>query len=212
MPMAATMFSAACRNMASSPSVSVSAGAATMLSPVWTPTGSMFSMEQTETAQPLASRIVSNSISFQPEMHFSTRICVMGDMSRPDAAMMRSSSGVSAMPPPVPPSVKAGRTMIGYPISSAISSAVSTSLAMADGTQGWPMAAIVSRNSSRSSALSMPPMSVPSSRTPRRSSVPSRLSCMAIVRPVCPPRPASSPSGFSFSRMRRTVSAFSGSR
>ena len=113
MPMAATMSSAACRSIPSSPSVRVRAGAATMLSPVWTPTGSMFSIEQTETALPSASRMVSNSISFQPEMHFSTRIWVMGDMSRPLLAMVFSSSGVSAMPPPVPPRVKAGRTMIG---------------------------------------------------------------------------------------------------
>ena len=44
-------------------------GAATMESPVWTPTGSMFSMEQMVMTLPAPSRMTSNSISFQPEMH-----------------------------------------------------------------------------------------------------------------------------------------------
>ena len=45
-----------------------------MLSPVCTPTGSKFSIEHMAMALPLESRITSNSISFQPLMHFSTRI------------------------------------------------------------------------------------------------------------------------------------------
>ena len=52
----------------------VTAGAITMESPVWTPTGSKFSIEQTVISLPMASRITSNSISFHPEIHFSTRI------------------------------------------------------------------------------------------------------------------------------------------
>ena len=43
--------------------VSVWAGATTMLSPVCTPTGSMFSIEQMEMAVSFLSRITSNSIS-----------------------------------------------------------------------------------------------------------------------------------------------------
>ena len=45
------------------------AGATTIESPVWTPTGSMFSMEQMVMTLPAPSRITSNSISFQPAMH-----------------------------------------------------------------------------------------------------------------------------------------------
>ena len=105
MPMAATMSRAAWRSMASSSGLRVRAGAATMLSPVWTPTGSMFSMEQTETAQPSASRMVSNSISFQPEMHFSTSTWVMGDRSSPVAAIWARAAASPAMPPPEPPRV-----------------------------------------------------------------------------------------------------------
>ena len=62
------MSSEAVRSIWYSLSESVSAGAATMLSPVCTPTGSKFSIEQTAMTFPALSRIVSNSISFQPYM------------------------------------------------------------------------------------------------------------------------------------------------
>ena len=83
MPMALTMFKAAERSIWYSLSASVSAGATTMESPVWTPTGSTFSMEQTAITLPAASRMVSNSISFQPETHFSISTCVIGERSSP---------------------------------------------------------------------------------------------------------------------------------
>ena len=51
------------------------------------------------------SRITSYSTSFQPTSDFSTSTCVMGLASRPRRTMVSSSSGVSATPPPVPPSV-----------------------------------------------------------------------------------------------------------
>ena len=69
-----TILSAEERSIWYSLSASVTAGAMTMLSPVCTPTGSKFSMEQMVITLPLESRITSNSISFQPLMHFSTRI------------------------------------------------------------------------------------------------------------------------------------------
>jgi hypothetical protein len=50
-----------------------------MLSPVCTPTGSKFSMEHTVMAFPALSRMTSNSISFQPAMHFSTSTWVIGE-------------------------------------------------------------------------------------------------------------------------------------
>ena len=70
-------------------------------------------MLQMVMALPLLSRITSNSISFQPEMHFSTRIWWMGDSRSPPMAISCSSSSFCAMPPPLPPSVNAGRTMTG---------------------------------------------------------------------------------------------------
>ena len=108
----------------------------TMLSPVWTPTGSKFSMEQTVMTLPLLSRITSNSISFQPAMLFSTRIWVIGESARPFAATSMSSSRLSTIPPPVPPSVNAGRMITGYVISSANSSASSTVVTTLDGMHG----------------------------------------------------------------------------
>ena len=68
---AVMMSSAALRSMPYSRLESVIAGATTMLSPVWMPTGSTFSMLHMVMALPLASRITSNSISFQPAMYFS---------------------------------------------------------------------------------------------------------------------------------------------
>ena len=74
MPSAPMMSSAAVRSIWYSLSMSVSAGATTMESPVCTPTGSTFSMLQIVIAVPAESRMTSNSISFQPKMYFSTRI------------------------------------------------------------------------------------------------------------------------------------------
>ncbi len=51
-------------------------GATTMESPVWTPTGSKFSILQTVMQFPLLSRITSYSISFHPAMQRSTRTCL----------------------------------------------------------------------------------------------------------------------------------------
>src|ERR687888_595963 len=47
-------------------SLSVRIGATVMLSPVWTPIGSMFSIEQTTTKLSATSRITSSSNSFHP--------------------------------------------------------------------------------------------------------------------------------------------------
>ena len=113
MPSAVMMFSEALRSIWYSLSERVSAGATTMESPVWMPTGSKFSMEHTAMTLPTESRMTSNSISFHPAMHFSISTWVMGDMSRPVRAISRSSSALSATPPPAPPSVNAGRTITG---------------------------------------------------------------------------------------------------
>jgi hypothetical protein len=49
-------------------SVSVCAGATVIESPVWTPIGSKFSIEQMMTTLSALSRITSSSYSFQPRM------------------------------------------------------------------------------------------------------------------------------------------------
>ena len=80
-------------------------GATTMESPVCTPTGSMFSMAQIWITLPAPSRMTSNSISFQPEMHRSMRTWPTRDSSSPRPAMARRDPSSQAMPPPAPPRV-----------------------------------------------------------------------------------------------------------
>ena len=72
MPMARMTFSESSRMAWYSRSVSVMAGATVMESPVWTPIGSMFSMEQTMTDVPRLSHMTSISYSFHPRSDSST--------------------------------------------------------------------------------------------------------------------------------------------
>ena len=74
-------------------SVSVSAGATVIESPVWTPIGSTFSIEQTITTLSARSRMTSSSYSFQPRIDSSRSTSVVGLSERPAPAMRwRSSS------------------------------------------------------------------------------------------------------------------------
>ncbi len=73
-------------------SVSVSAGAMVMESPVWTPIGSRFSMEQTMMALSARSRTTSISNSFQPRTLSSTRTSVVGEASRPRSTISMNSA------------------------------------------------------------------------------------------------------------------------
>ena len=59
-------------------SVSVWAGATVIESPVWTPIGSRFSIEQTITQLPRASRMTSSSNSFQPAIDSSISTSEVG--------------------------------------------------------------------------------------------------------------------------------------
>ena len=95
-------------------SVSVSAGATVIESPVCTPTGSTFSIEQTTTVLSAVSRISSSSYSFQPRIDSSRSTSLtVGLGCRPSPTMRASSSGVCAKPEPRPPIVKEGRTTSG---------------------------------------------------------------------------------------------------
>ncbi len=94
-------------------SVSVSAGATVIESPVCTPTGSTFSMEQTTTVLSAVSRMSSSSYSFQPRIDSSRSTSVVGLDCRPSATMRSSSWRVCAKPEPRPPMVKEGRITSG---------------------------------------------------------------------------------------------------
>ena len=72
-------------------------------SPVWTPIGSRFSIEQMITQLSARSRMTSSSYSFHPAMDCSMRISLMGLAARPLAASRSNSAGVEAMPVPLPP-------------------------------------------------------------------------------------------------------------
>ena len=80
-------------------------GATTMLSPVWTPTGSIFSILHTVMQLPRPSRITSYSISFQPAMQRSTKTCPTRERRRPFSKISMSWPELRAIPPPLPPRV-----------------------------------------------------------------------------------------------------------
>ena len=73
-------------------SVSVIAGATVIESPVCTPIGSRFSIEQTITTLSLVSRITSSSYSFHPMIDSSRSTSVVGLAARPAPAIRRSPS------------------------------------------------------------------------------------------------------------------------
>ena len=73
-------------------SVRVRAGATVIESPVCTPTGSKFSMEQTTTTLSFLSRIISSSYSFQPRMLSSSSTSDVGLYCRPWPTIRRRSS------------------------------------------------------------------------------------------------------------------------
>ena len=86
-----------------STSDSVSAGATVIESPVWTPIGSTFSIEQMITQLSARSRMTSSSNSFQPTIDCSISISPIGLTDSPLDASFRNSSIVDAMPVPRPP-------------------------------------------------------------------------------------------------------------
>ena len=73
-------------------SVSVCAGATVMESPVCTPMGSKFSMEQTMMQLSARSRITSSSNSFHPRALSSISTSCTGDSARPRSRISASSS------------------------------------------------------------------------------------------------------------------------
>jgi len=79
------------------------AGATVSESPVCTPIGSMFSMEQTTTALSWRSRMTSSSNSFQPSTDSSTSTPAAGEARRPAAATFCRPAASAARPVPPPP-------------------------------------------------------------------------------------------------------------
>ena len=99
-PTARTIAAAASRSSWYAWSDSVICGATVTESPVCTPIGSRFSIEQTITTLSFLSRITSSSNSSQPRIDSSTSTWLTGDSRSPVSTWRRSSSLVSAKPPP----------------------------------------------------------------------------------------------------------------
>ncbi len=133
-------------------SVSDICGATVTLSPVWTPIGSTFSIEQTITTLSAPSRITSSSNSPHPSTDSSISTWPIGDALRPWATICSNSASSRAIPPPRPPSVNAGRMISGSPKASSAARAWSRLVAIVLRAVRRPAACIVASNSSRSSA------------------------------------------------------------
>ncbi len=211
-------------------SVRVSAGATVMLSPVCTPIGSTFSIEHTMMQLSALSRTTSISYSFQPSRLSSMRICPTGEASMPERAICSNSSRLYATPPPVPPSVKAGRMIAGRPTVSRarIASANAGRRVVAHDMTGlvadrrrggddrtWTFEGRCGP-SPRGTACGPRPCRWP--RLWRRSSRrrtfpvrPRRSSASAVLSAVWPPMVGSSASGRSFSMILATISGVMGS-
>ena len=192
-------------------SVSVCAGATVIESPVCTPMGSRFSMEQTMMQLSFLSRTTSISYSFQPSSDSSISSSLVGERSRPRIQISSKSSGFQAMPPPVPPSVKDGRIMQGKPSCACTCLASSSECAMALRGVSRPMDCIALSNSCLSSALSIASLLAPISSTPYFSRTPSRARSSAQFKPVWPPMVGRIASGFSFAMMFSTCCQRTGS-
>ena len=195
-----------------STSVRVCAGATVIESPVWTPMGSRFSIEQMTTQLSARSRMTSSSYSFHPAIERSMRISEMGLAASPVAAVCSNSAGVVAMPVPLPPRMNAGRMTTGRPIRATAAIASSIVWAVADGGTFSPMPCIATLNRSRSSAVAMASALAPmSSGVPGRPTALRSTSSIARLSAVCPPSVGSTASGRSRSMIFARWSASSGS-
>ena len=99
----------------------------------------------------------------------------------------------------------------GRPTKSRASSPASSVLMIRLRGDARPIWSIASRNSSRSSAISIAACFAPISSTPYFSSVPFLASAMAVLSAVCPPIVGSSASGRSAAMILATISGVIGS-
>ena len=195
-----------------STSLSVWAGATVIESPVCTPMGSRFSIEQMITQLSARSRITSSSYSFQPAIDRSIRISRTGLESRPYRAIFSNSSGVVAMPVPLPPRMKAGRMTTGRPMRSITRRASGMSWATPLAGTWRPIPCIACLKISRSSAVRIASALAPiSSGVSAVATAPRSTSCIARLSAVCPPRVGSTASGCSRSMILQRMSASRGS-
>jgi hypothetical protein len=147
-------------------SVRVIAGATVIESPVCTPIGSKFSIEQTTTTLSWWSRISSSSYSFHPSTDSSMRTSCTGEAASPPPASRSRSAASWAMPEPNPPMVNDGRMTTGRPSSATVARTSSIEWQTAERGTSPPIDCTISLNFSRSSPRWMASMSAPMSSTP----------------------------------------------
>ncbi len=170
-------------------------GATTILSPVWIPSGSKFSMLHTVMQLSYASRTTSYSTSFQPFKLSSTNTC--GEYAKAAFTFSINSSSLCTNPLPFPPSANAARMSSGKPIFRPASSALDRLVhAKLRGTSTEIFCNSL-LNISRSSVLIMDATGVPSTRTLCFFKMPSSSSATPQFKAVCPPKASKIPSGFS---------------
>ena len=202
---------AASRMIWYSRSVSVWAGATVIESPVWTPIGSTFSIEQMMTTLSFLSRITSSSNSFHPISDCSISTSCVRESCSPSWTMRSNSSGVRATPPPVPPRVKLGRTTLGKPVLATAARAACRLPAIVERGTARPISSMAQRKSCRRSATWIAARSAPIISTPNRSNRPASAASTARLRAVWPPSVVSTASGRSRSRMRSSAHRLIGS-
>ena len=155
-----------------------------MESPVCTPIGSTFSIEQMIIALSFLSLTTSISYSFHPNNDSSINISFVGESSNPLLTIVINSLSLLATPPPLPPRVNEGLMITGYLIILAISNASLTLLASPDLATSISMSCMACLNNSLSSAVSIAILDAPISSTLCSSKIPLDARSKAVFSPV----------------------------
>ena len=171
--------SAALRSRWWTGSVRVWTGATTIESPVWTPSGSTFSIEQTAMHVSSASRMTSYSISCQPTRQRSTMTWPIGLARKPGADPL-AVGGLGLDDAAAGPAEREGRPddrrqadrrrAPRRPRRRAAPAVAPSTMKL--GAYGWPIRSSRSRNASRSSAIPIASSGVPRRRIAWRSKTP----------------------------------------
>ena len=213
-PISRMIATAASRISWYSRSVRVCAGATVIESPVWTPIGSKFSIEQMMTTLSARSRITSSSYSFQPSTLCSTRHEDDGDWSSAHATIASKSSALLADTAATAAHREARsddrrelRALRGsHAPRRRWSRCPDCGMRRSDSIHG------LAEELSRSSALLIDSRSAPISWTSYLSSTPASARSIARLRAVCPPIVGSSASGRSISMICSTARTPSSAR
>ena len=136
----------------------------------------------------------------------------MREYARPMETIRSRSSGLWAIPLPVPPRVYAARTMTGRPPRSSTKARASSTVVTARLRGiGSPIVRISSANASRFSPATIASRRVPSNSTSYFLRIPFSASSELRFSPVCPPIPLRIPSGRSFAMIFSRNSTVRGS-